>query len=125
MACVCPDIEREIGRMMNFMTEVTGDALEAMQDVWDERESFTRLELGWVPSWAEYVGESGELFSRGELADAFENDLTGCYDMVSVCGYEYEAGRALRELDPTAFRCGFLDWLSGRVQDGELRSIEG
>ena len=110
---------------MNFMTEVTGDALEAMQDAWDDRESFTRPELGWVPEWAEYVGESGELFSRGELADAFENDLNECYDMVSVCGYEYEAGRALRELDPTAFRYGFLDWLSGRVQDGELRSIEG
>lgn len=110
---------------MGFMTEVTGDALEAMQDVWDERESFTRTELGGAPDWADYVDESGELFSCGELKDAFENDLNERYDMVSVCGYEYEAGAVLREMDPIAFRCGFSDWIDGRIGDGELRSVEG
>lgn len=110
---------------MGFMTEVTGDALEAMQDVWDERESFTRTELGGAPDWADYVDESGELFSCGELKDAFENDLNECYGMVSVCGYEYEAGAVLREMDPIAFRCGFSDWIDGRIGDGELRSVEG
>lgn len=110
---------------MSFMFEVTGDALEAMQDVWDERESFTRSELGGAPEWADYVDDSGELFSQGELEDAFENDLNECYDTVSVCGYEFDAGRALRELDPIAFRCGFSDWIDGRISDGELRSVEG
>ena len=125
MACVCPDIEREIGRMMDFMTEVTGDALDFMQGVWDDRESFTRAELGGAPEWADYVDKSGELFGCGELEDAFENDLTDCYDMVSVCGYEYEAGRVLRALDPIAFRESFLDWIDAQQSDGELRSIEG
>lgn len=110
---------------MSFMFEVTGDALEAMQDAWDERDSFTRTELGGAPEWADYVDDSGELFSQGELEDAFENDLNECYDTVSVCGYEFDAGRALRELDPIAFRCGFSDWIDGRISDGELCSIEG
>ena len=110
---------------MGFMTEVTGDAFDAMVDAWGDVDSFTRAELGDAPDWADYVDDSGELFSQDELEDAFENDLSECYDAVSVCGYEFDAGRALRELDPIAFRCGFLDWIDGRMQDGELRSIEG
>lgn len=126
MACACPDIEqRDRDTEMGFMTMVTGDDLTFMQDVWDECESFTHGELGGAPDWADYVDDSGKLFSQGELEDAFENDLNECYDAVSVCGYEFDAGRALRELDPIAFRCGFLDWIDGRMQDGELRSIEG
>lgn len=31
-------------------------------------------------------------------------------ETVTVCGYEYDTARALEELDPTAFRCGFNDW---------------
>ena len=51
MACARPITEqlRIEDKAMGFMTEVTGDALEAMQDAWDERESFTRSELGGAP----------------------------------------------------------------------------
>lgn len=110
---------------MTFMTEVTGDALEAMQDEWDERDSFTRTELGGAPDWANYVNEAGELFTESELEDVFSDGLDDCWEPVSACGYEYPAGRALRQLDPVAFRCGFLDWLDAQQSDGELRSVEG
>ena len=110
---------------MTFVTEVEGDALEAMQDAWDERDSFTRAELGGVPDWGDYVDESGELFSSGELEDVYQDDLGDFYGMVSVCGLEYDAGRVLREMDPIAFREGFLGWIDWRISDGELRSIEG
>ena len=110
---------------MNFMTEVTGDALEAMQDVWDERESFTRAELGGVPEWAEYVACDGRLWSDSEARDEFEEELTSLYGMVTVCGLEYAAGAALRSLDPTAFRCVFLDWESERICSGAWRRVEG
>ena len=110
---------------MAFVTEVEGDALEAMQDAWDDVYSFTRSELGGVPDWADYVNAEGELFAESELEDAFSECLDDCWEPASVCGYEYAAGRALRELDPVAFRCGFLDWLDARQSDGELRSIEG
>ena len=39
----------------------------------------------------------------------FADQLTEQYGMVTVCGMEYESGRALQELDPTAFRCAMAD----------------
>lgn len=110
---------------MSFMFEVTGDALEAMQDAWDERESFTRTELGGAPEWANYVNEAGELFAESELEDTFSDGLDDCWEPVSVCGYEYPAGRVLRQIDPVVFRESFLDWLNAQQSGGELRSVEG
>lgn len=109
---------------MSFMTEVTGDALEAMQDAWDERESFTRDELGGAPDWADYVDAEGELFTEGELEDRFAEALDDCWEPVSVCGFVFDAGRALRKLDPIAFRESFLAWINAQQSDGELRSVE-
>jgi hypothetical protein len=110
---------------MTFVTEVEGDALEAMQEAWDDVQSFTRSELDGVPDWADYVNVEGELFTESELEDSFADGLDDCWGPVSVCGCEYDAGRVLREIDPVAFRCGFLDWLDAQQSDGELRSIEG
>lgn len=110
---------------MGFMTEVIGNALDFMLSVWDERESFTRPELGWVPSWAEYVGRDGRLWSDYALRNKFERELTGMYGTVTVCGFEREAGAALRALDPVAFGRGVVDWLDARERDGDLRRIKG
>lgn len=108
---------------MAFITEVTGDALEAMQAAWDERESFTRDELGGAPDWADYVDEYGELFSDG-FEDEYCEMLTDVYGTVLVAGHEFDAGAIVRNMDPIAFRCGMLDWVDGRVRDGDLRRIE-
>mgnify|MGYP000957503266 CR=1 FL=1 len=110
---------------MGFMTEVTGDALEAMQDAWDDRESFARSELGGVPDWAEYVDAAGELFTEGEMNDAYESMLTDVCGTVLVAGFEFDAGAIVREMDSIGFRCGMLDWIDERIQDGDLRPIEG
>jgi hypothetical protein len=40
---------------------------------------------------------------------AFEEYLTEAYGTVNVCGMEYDAGHALRLLDPIAFRCAHSD----------------
>lgn len=109
---------------MGFMTEVEGDALEHMQDAWDDVDSFTRSELGGVPDWADYVDAAGELFSD-DMGDEYCEMLNDLYGTVLVAGYEFDAGTVLREMDPIAFRCGMLDWIDTRVQDGDLRPIEG
>lgn len=44
--------------------------------------------------------------------DDFENELNSAYGEVSICGTEYSAGRALKDIDPIAFRCGYSDWCS-------------
>lgn len=108
---------------MTFVTEVEGDALEAMQAAWDDRESFTRAELGGAPDWAEYVDAGGELYPD-DMGDEYREFLTDLYGMVSVCGHEYEAGAVLAEMDPTAFRCEMLEWIDDRVRDGDLHRVE-
>lgn len=110
---------------MAFATMLTGDDLDFMQCAWDDRESFTRTELGGVPDWADYVDECGELFSESEFEDRFAEHLDDCWEPVSACGFEFGAGRVLRELDPIAFRESFLGWIDVLRRDGDLRRIEG
>lgn len=44
------------------------------------------------------------------IEEEYLNMLNDCYPMVSICGYDYYQGDALKELDPIAFRCGMNDW---------------
>jgi len=39
----------------------------------------------------------------------FENQLNDQFGEVDICGLRYGAGTALREVDPTAFRCAMSD----------------
>ena len=54
-----------------------------------------------------------EKTKRAELKewddDAVENYLDETFEEVDICGMKYSAGRALKELDPTAFRCARAD----------------
>ena len=42
----------------------------------------------------------------------YEDFLNEIYDAVEICGMSYDSGRALRLLDPVAFRCGLGDYES-------------
>jgi len=39
----------------------------------------------------------------------FEQKLNEIYGTITICGYEFDSGRALRELDPIAFNCAMAD----------------
>jgi hypothetical protein len=39
----------------------------------------------------------------------FEENLTDIYGEVEICGMKFESGRALKEIDPIAFRCAMND----------------
>ena len=41
---------------------------------------------------------------------AYTDMLDEVYGDIEVCGMTYEAGRVLRDVDPVAYRCGFIDW---------------
>lgn len=41
--------------------------------------------------------------------DEFEDELNHLYGTVTICGEIFDQGTALRELDPTAFRCSLAD----------------
>ena len=42
--------------------------------------------------------------------DEYEDVLNEIYGTVEVCGMTFDSGAILRELDPTAFRCGQVDY---------------
>lgn len=43
-----------------------------------------------------------------ELYDEYLDEVN---PVVKICGMEYSPSRVLEEVDPTAYRCGFNDWL--------------
>ncbi len=49
-----------------------------------------------------------------EIEEQYEEMLNECYDEVSICGYKYDAGHALKLVDEIAFNCGCNDW-SGEI----------
>ena len=48
----------------------------------------------------------------------YEDKLNEIYGDVDICGFKYPAGRALREIDPVAFRCGLAEEPEVWVCDG-------
>jgi hypothetical protein len=40
----------------------------------------------------------------------YDDFLDEVYPMINICGYEYSPSRSLKEIDETAYRCGFNDW---------------
>ena len=53
--------------------------------------------------------------SESDLELLYENMLDEVYGEVKIAGYEYLTSDALKELDPTAYRCGFSDWLDSEL----------
>ena len=53
-----------------------------------------------------------------EAKQGFRDMLDECYGDVEV-GVTIPASRVLEECDPTAFRCGLLDWLDGEGIDSD------
>lgn len=49
--------------------------------------------------------------TESELDRRYSEMIDDCYPEVVVCGISFAPSRVLRELDETAYRCGFSDWL--------------
>lgn len=82
-----------------------------------------------------WVPDAEELSDR-TLDEMYREMLDSCYEEVEICGNKYCVSRVLKEVDPTAYRCGFSDWLNseisekiitehgGKYYDGELKIPE-
>ena len=46
----------------------------------------------------------------------YDEFLDEVYGIVKVCEYEYNTSQILKEVDPTAYRCGFVDWLDSEEE---------
>lgn len=63
--------------------------------------------------------------SDRELDSMYQEFLDDVYPDCSIAGYNYSTSLALREVDPTAYRCGFNDWLDAEVSDERLYERDG
>lgn len=59
----------------------------------------------------DYVGIEGETFTEDELEDNFQDYLDNEMPEFTFGNLSYGAGRVLREIDYTAFREAFNDWI--------------
>lgn len=56
-----------------------------------------------------------------DTEELYANMLDECYGEAEIAGYTFSTSRALKELDPTAFRCGENDYIDSL----SLVEIEG
>jgi len=58
-----------------------------------------------------------------ELEDMCEEQLNDCYETVKICGYDYDQGHALRQLDPIAFRQIALDMIDEDYEEVRISDM--
>ncbi len=46
-----------------------------------------------------------------DTEELYANMLDDCYGEAKIAGHSFSTSRALKELDPTAFRCGEVDYI--------------
>jgi len=69
---------------------------------------------------------TGEDFTDSEMEDIFQDNLDEVYGEVDIAGYSMSTGRILREVDYTAFREEFNNWLDSEITEGNYREyIDG
>lgn len=67
----------------------------------------------------------GEYSSLVDIAEEYEFYLESYNEMleeiygdtINICGYEYSTAFVWKDTDPTAWRCGYLDYIDSRVRD--------
>ena len=71
------------------------------------------------------IAGTNEVLFEHEIEDHYEALLNDNYDLVNVCGHEYEAGRLLRAMDHHAFRGDMLEYADNMISSGEWEEVEG
>ena len=59
------------------------------------------------------------------ITDLYDSMLDDCYDDVNICGLNYVPSRALKEVDPIAYRCGCNDYIDSLLEDEIFTEIDG
>jgi hypothetical protein len=58
-----------------------------------------------------------QVISERTAEEMYDEMLDDCEGPVTVCGMTYSASHVLREVDPTAYRCGFNDYVDSLTHD--------
>ena len=67
-----------------------------------------------------------ENFDASDYIDESDYDemLDDCYGEIEICGMSYLASYALKEVDPTAYRCGYNDYVNSIELDAIVEYCE-
>ena len=58
-----------------------------------------------------------QLITERMAEEMYDEMLDDCEGTVTLCGMTYSASHVLREVDPTAYRCGFNDYVDSLTHD--------
>lgn len=61
-----------------------------------------------------------EFKTVSESVDAYDQMLNETYDNLTIAGMYFDTSDALRELDPTAYKCGWIDYMDSLGVDTDL-----
>ena len=59
----------------------------------------------------------GRTISEREAYEMYDEMLDECNEDVKICGMSYCTSRALKDVDPIAYRCGFSDYTASLEED--------
>lgn len=69
----------------------------------------------------EAIKQGIHIINTEELTKDMLNDV---YGTVKICGYDYDAGRALEEVDPVAFNEVVNNYIDARLFDGDIVELD-
>lgn len=58
-----------------------------------------------------------QMITEHEALERYDDMLDECYEDPKICGMSYCTSRALKEVDPIAYRCGFSDYTAHLEED--------
>ena len=64
---------------------------------------------------------TGEDYTDSQMEDIFQEWLDDFHGEVDIAGYSMSPGRILREVDYTAFREEFNNWIDNEITEGNFR----
>jgi hypothetical protein len=67
---------------------------------------------------------SGEPLSDYDLGQRYDDVLDEVYPSIEFGDVSYAPSTVLQRTDPIAYRCGFLDWLSGEISEGIISETD-
>lgn len=59
-------------------------------------------------------------WTEDELLELYHDGMQDTFGTVTICGQEFDQADVYRELDPTGYRCQFLDWMDAEgINEGK------
>lgn len=59
----------------------------------------------------EEESEDSKTISKYDALERFDDFLNECWEVVTICGYDYDPAQALKNCDEVAYREEFNNWL--------------